>query len=105
MAATEFEVRNVFTGDRRSTRRWVWSHVIRHKWPLFWLFSGALTNAAFAASVPLYIGQAFRAILATPADFRSLGAAALGIIITQTIRSAWQTGRNFGSEVIGQRLE
>src|SRR5262245_55635458 len=105
MAATEFEVRNVFTGDRRSPRRWVFSHMIRNKWPLFWLFSGAFTNAAFAAVIPLYLGQAFSAILASPVNYRSLAGAALGIVITQSIRSVWQMGRNFGSEVIGQRLE
>ncbi len=105
MAATEFQVSNVFTGNRRSPLRWVLSHMLRHTWPLFWLFSGAFTNAAFAASVPLYIGQAFTAILATPPDYGGLVRAALGIVITQFIRSAWQMGRNFGSEVIGQRLE
>jgi len=105
MAATEFEVTGVFRGDRRSVGRWVWSHAWRQKWQLFWLFSGALANAAFAAAVPLYVGQAFNAILASPPDYARLGGAALGIVITQVIRSAWQMGRNFGAEVIGQRLE
>ena len=48
MAAAEFHVEGAFAGDRRTPVRWVWSHVARHKWPLFWLFSGALTNAAKA---------------------------------------------------------
>jgi ATP-binding cassette, subfamily B, bacterial len=104
-AATEFLTTGVFTGDRRSPLRWVFSHVIRQKWPLFWLFSGAFTNAAFAAVVPLFIGRSFNAILQTPPDYRTLGLAAVWIIITQLIRSVWQLGRNFGSEVIGQRLE
>ena len=105
MAATEFEVSGVFRGDRRSVVRWVWSHTWRHKWQLFWLFSGAFANAAFASAVPLYIGQAFNAILASPPDYAGLGVATLGIILTQIVRGAWQLGRNFGSEVIGQRLE
>src|SRR5690242_1993337 len=105
MAATEFEVTGVFRGDRRSVGRWVWSHAWRQKWQLFWLFSGAFTNAAFAAAVPLYVGQAFNAILKSPPDYAVVATATLGIIITQIIRSAWQMGRNFGSEVIGQRLE
>jgi len=105
MSATEFQVTNVFTGNRRSPLRWVLSHMLRQTWPLFWLFSGAFTNAAFAAAVPLYIGRAFTAILASPPDYRGLALSAIGIVITQFIRSAWQMGRNFGSEVIGQRLE
>jgi ATP-binding cassette, subfamily B, bacterial len=105
MAATEFEVTGVFRGDRRSAGRWVWSHSWRQKWPLFWLFSGAFTNAGFAALVPIYVGQAFNAILQSPPDYAGLGRAALSILITQIIRSAWQMGRNFGAEVIGQRLE
>ena len=46
--ATEFEASNVIRGDRRSAPRWVLSHVLRQRWQLFWLFSGAFTNAAFA---------------------------------------------------------
>jgi ATP-binding cassette subfamily B protein len=105
MAVTEFEVTNVFQGDRRSLRRWVLSHILRHRWPLFWLFSGAVTNAALAAVVPVLLGGAFNAILASPPDYRRLGLAALWIVVTQVVRSLWQLGRNFGAEVIGQRLE
>ena len=104
-SASEFITTGVFNGDRSSPLRWIYSHVIRHKWPLFWLFSGAFTNAAFAAAVPLFIGYAFNAMLESPPDYRALGLASIWIIITQLIRSAWQLGRNFGSDVIGQRLE
>ena len=104
-AATEFEVTNVVRGDRRSATRWVLSHVLRQKWPLFWLFSGAFTNAAFAAAIPILIGVAFRAILHTPPDYHGLTLAAIWIVITQVVRAVWQMGRNFGSETIGQRLE
>ena len=103
--ATEFEVTNVVQGDRRSTTRWVLSHVRRQHWPLFWLFSGAFTNAAFAAAIPILIGVAFRSILHSPPDYHGLTVAAVWIVITQVVRAVWQMGRNFGSEMIGQRLE
>jgi ATP-binding cassette subfamily B protein len=103
--ASEFEVADAIRGDRRSPVRWVLSHVWRQKWQLFWLFSGAFTNAAFAAAIPLLIGQAFSAILHSPPDYHTLGLVALWIVITQTVRAAWQMGRNFGAEMIGQRLE
>jgi ATP-binding cassette subfamily B protein len=103
--ATEFEATNVVRGDRRSAPRWVLSHVLRQKWPLFWLFSGAFTNAAFAAAIPLLIGYAFKSILHAPPNYNGLIQASVWIVITQTVRAAWQMGRNFGSETIGQRLE
>ena len=103
--AAEFSVQGAFQGDRRSPLRWAWSHAARHKWPLFWLFSGAFTNAAFAAIVPVFIGIAFNAVLQSPPDYATVGWMALWIFVTQVVRAAWQMGRNFGSEVIGQRLE
>jgi ATP-binding cassette subfamily B protein len=103
--ATEFEVANVIRGDRRSAPRWVLSHVLRQKWPLFWLISGAFTNAAFAAAIPILIGVAFKSILHAPPDYNALVFAAVWLVITQVVRAVWQMGRNFGSEIIGQRLE
>ena len=103
--ATEFEVTDVFRGDRRSAPRWVLSHVRRQHWPLFWLFSGAFTNAAFASAIPILIGVAFRDILQSPPDYHGLISAAVWLVITQVLRAGWQMGRNFGSETIGQRLE
>ena len=94
--AAEFSAQGVFNGDRRTPVRWIWSHVSRHKWPLFWLFSGAFTNAAFAAIVPVFIGIAFNAVLQTPPDYRTVAWIAGWIVVTQTVRAAWQMGRNFG---------
>ncbi len=103
--AAEFHVADLPATDRRSPARWLASHALRHKWPLFWFLSGAFANAALAAAVPVLIGQAFKAVLAAPPNVRGLGWAAAWIVITQVVRSAWQMARNFGSEVIGQRLE
>ena len=44
-------------------------------------------------------------MLQTPPDYHSLLVAAIWIVATQIVRGTWQMGRNFGSEVIGQRLE
>ena len=103
--ATEFEASNVIRGDRRSAARWVLSHVLRQRWQLFWLFVGAFTNAAFAAAIPILIGYAFKSILQSPPNYNGLIFAAIWLVITQTVRAGFQMGRNFGSEVIGQRLE
>jgi ATP-binding cassette subfamily B protein len=105
MSIAEFTVTDILPGDRRSPVRWVLSHTFRHKWALLSLILGAFGNAALAAVVPILVGVAFNAILAKPPDYRKLVWAAVGIALSQMIRAIWQLGRNFGAEVVGQRLE
>jgi len=83
----------------------VLSHVGRH-WLLFvGMLVGAFGNAALAAVMPILIGVAFDTALAEPPNLNRIGAAALGIVLSQVIRSFLQLGRNFASSVIGERLE
>jgi len=69
------------------------------------MFIGAFGNAALAAVVPVLIGIAFNAAANDPADVRVIGLVALGIIGSQSVRAVLQLGRNFSSEILGQRLE
>lgn len=105
MTASEFDVATGFHSDRRSARRWIASHIWRHKLLLLGMFVGAFGNAALAALVPILIGRAFNAAMAAPADTAAIGLAAVGIVVSQAVRAVLQLGRNFSSEVIGQRLE
>jgi len=66
---------------------------------------GAFGNAALAALVPIYIGQAFNLVLAGGAILGGLLRLALLILGSQIVRGVLQLGRNFGAEIIGQRLE
>jgi ATP-binding cassette subfamily B protein len=66
---------------------------------------GALCNAVLAAVVPIIIGQAFNAILATPPDIQALWKYALWVVGTQILRGGLQLARNFSAELIGQRVE
>jgi len=66
---------------------------------------GAIGNAALASAVPVLVGMAFNVILADPPDLSRLGQIALMIIGSQLLRGIVQLGRNFGAELIGQRLE
>lgn len=101
----EFAIDLHQVSNRRSTGRWVLSHVGRH-WLLFvGMLGGAFGNAALAAVMPILIGVAFDAALAEPPNLNRIGAAALGIVLSQVIRSFLQLGRNFASSVIGERLE
>ena len=105
MSVAEFTVENPVQSDHRTPVHWILSHVLRQKWFIVTMSLGAFGNAALAALLPVFIGVAFDAALASPADTRLIGLAALGIIISQTTRAFLQLGRNFSSEVIGQRLE
>lgn len=102
---TEFAVETAIHSDRRSALRWIASHVLRHKIFIILMLIGATGNAALAAVVPVFIGNAFDAALESPADVSTIGLMALGIVVSQIVRSILQLGRNFSSEVIGQRLE
>jgi ATP-binding cassette, subfamily B, bacterial len=94
-----------FTSDRRTPVRWVVSHGLRYWYLGVIMLVGAIGNAALAAVVPVLIGQAFNAILATPPQTGSLLRFALIIAGSQVLRGVLQFGRNFGVELIGQRVE
>jgi ATP-binding cassette, subfamily B, bacterial len=66
---------------------------------------GAFGNAGLAAVVPVLIGEAFNAVLAAPPDLTAVGMFALWIAGTQLLRGLLQFGRNFGAELIAQRVE
>jgi ATP-binding cassette subfamily B protein len=66
---------------------------------------GAFGNAALAAVVPVFVGRAFEAISSSPPDKAQLIDLAIWIVITQIIRGVLQFGRNFGAEIIAQRIE
>jgi ATP-binding cassette subfamily B protein len=105
MSVSEFAVQQSFNSDLRSPRRWVLSHAWRHKWVIAMMVIGAFGNAALAAVPPMLIGAAFNAMQKSPPDYAALTSAAIWIVVSQVVRGVLQLGRNFGSEMIGQRLE
>ena len=102
---SEFAVNSDITLDHSTSERWVLSHAVRQKTLFLAMFLGAFGNAGLAAMVPILIGIAFDAALANPADLRTIGWAALGVVASQSTRAVLQLGRNFSSAVIGERLE
>lgn len=90
---------------RTSTVRWIASHALRHWGIILMLLVGAFGNAALAAVVPLLSGNAFNAMLKPVPDTGVLLPLALLIGASQVIRGLLQLGRNFGAELLGQRLE
>jgi ATP-binding cassette subfamily B protein len=102
---SEFTLTERSHPDQRSPARWVTWHALKN-WPLLiLLLVGAAGNAALAAAVPVLIGIAFNAVLASPPDTGALLRIALLIVATQVLRGVLQLGRNFSAELIGQRVE
>ena len=103
--SAEFTLPDQYYYDRRSPLRWVVSHALRHWWLVAVLTLGALGNAAMASLVPVLTGQAFNAILGQPPLVNVLLRIALTIGLSQILRGILQFGRNFGAELIAQRIE
>ena len=102
---SEFTLTERSHPDRRSPARWVTWHALNNWRLLIMLLIGAAGNAALAAAVPMLIGTAFNAVLATPPNTGALLPIALWIVATQVLRGILQLGRNFSAELIGQRVE
>lgn len=104
-APAEFSMQKQQDYDRTSPARWVWSHASRHGWIIFMLIAGAVGNAGLAAVVPVLTGNAFNAMLQPQPDTSVLLPLALTIGISQVIRGVLQLGRNFGAELLAQKME
>lgn len=91
--------------DRTTPVRWVWSHARRHWWIIIMMVIGAAGNAGLAAVVPVLTGDAFNAMLKPSPDTSVLIPLAVIIGVSQIIRGALQLGRNFGAELLAQKLE
>jgi ATP-binding cassette subfamily B protein len=103
--SAEFTLPEEHSANRSGPGRWIISHTLRY-WPLsITLLGGAISNAALAAVVPILVGLAFDAVLASPPDTATLLSIALTIAGTQALRGVLQFGRNFSAELFGQRLE
>lgn len=66
---------------------------------------GAVGNAVLAVVVPILTGDAFNAMLKIPPETSVLLPLALTIGISQIIRGVLQLGRNFGAELLAQKME
>jgi ATP-binding cassette, subfamily B, bacterial len=101
----EFSMQRKYLADRSDPVRWVWSHARRHWWIMIMMVVGAVGNAGLAAVVPVLTGDAFNAMLKPVPDTSVLVPLALIIGISQIVRGALQLGRNFGAELLAQKLE
>ncbi|MEW6029420.1 MAG: ABC transporter ATP-binding protein [Chloroflexota bacterium] len=101
----EFTLARRHVSDRRDPICWIVSHARRHWGLIIMAIIGALGNGALAAVVPALVGQAFNSMLASPPDTSVLVPLALILGGSQIVRGVLQLGRNFGAELMAQRVE
>ncbi len=101
----EFTLHRKNLYNRATTATWIISHARPYWWIIIMLVVGAIGNAALAAYVPVLTGDAFNAMTKPTPDTSVLLPLALIIGVSQIIRGVLQLGRNFGAELMAQRME
>jgi ATP-binding cassette subfamily B protein len=104
-APAEFTITRLSKFNRSTPLRWLWAHSVRYWWIMVMLVLGAVGNAALAGAIPLFTRSAFDAMLQPVPDTSVLLPLALVLGLSQVIRGVLQLGRNFGAELLAQRLE
>ncbi len=101
----EFSFATKYKTKHQKPGTWVLSHSVRQwHWILLALI-GAVSNAALASVVPIYIGKAYFEITQPSPSLQTIGSYALIIAISQTLRGFLHFLRNFSFEVIAQNIE
>jgi ATP-binding cassette subfamily B protein len=101
----EFTLHRVHSADRSSPVRWIYSHAARYWSIIVMMVIGGIGNAALAAVVPVLVGNAFNEMLGASPDVSILVPLALVMGGSQIVRGLLQFGRNFGAELLAQKLE
>ena len=101
----EFTLQRKNKYEHSTAIRWILSHVRPYWLIMVILVAGAVGNAVLAAVVPVLTGDAFNAMLKPTPDTSVLLPLALIIGISQIIRGVLQFGRNFGAELMAQKME
>jgi ATP-binding cassette, subfamily B, bacterial len=104
-APLEFSMQRTLVTDRTTPVRWIWSHARQHWWLIIMMLIGAIGNASLGAVVPVLTGDAFNAMLKPSPDTSVLVSLAIIIGLSQVVRGALQLARNFGAELLAQKLE
>lgn len=105
LSSAEFILAKQKIPNRSGPVRWILSHAVRYWYLFVMMTAGAFGNAALAAVVPVLSGMAFNLIQNKATQAFSLGWIAVLLIGSQILRGVVQFGRNFGAELIAQRIE
>ena len=101
----EFSLPRRNRSNRKNSISWIASHASHHWFLGLLVIVGSISNAGLAGLAPIYIGQAFNAVVATPPQTNQLLRLALLILGTQLLRAILQWVRNFSAGLTAQRIE
>ncbi|MGL4650296.1 MAG: ABC transporter transmembrane domain-containing protein, partial [Caldilineaceae bacterium] len=104
-AKSEFVVDRHWQTSQSGPIPWILSHLRRNPGVIVVMLIGAVGNALLASAIPLFTGRAFDVVAAQPDTLQPLLVISLLLVASQLLRGGIQLMRNFGSELLGQRLE
>ncbi len=100
----EFRVEDEYPYNRRSTLRWILSHLTRHPLPLTFFLLSAILSAGLHSYVPRLLGQAIDTLglgEAAYAELRRLALVVVGVVI---IRTGIDLVNGFTNEILASRF-
>jgi len=103
--SAEFTLQRKHTANRSTPAKWIVSHASRYSPIIIMILIGGLGNAVLAAVVPVMVGDAFNQMLVANPDTSILLPLALILGGSQIARGVLQLGRNFGAELMAQKIE
>ncbi|MCJ7695759.1 MAG: ABC transporter ATP-binding protein/permease [Anaerolineaceae bacterium] len=102
---SEFSIPLRYKTNRKNPIIWLSSHVIHQWYFLIMGVVGAIGNAILASVPAIYFGEVFNILINPDPDINKIFQIALIITITQIIRGVLQFSRNYGFELLAQRME
>lgn len=101
----EFSVETGWSSDRRSTIRWIASHVRQNiHLPLLMVFLAIVNNGCYSM-IQVFLGQGFDTIMSIDWSMTDVLRIVLLMLAAALLQGATGLGRNFSTEVLAQRLE
>ncbi|NWF68827.1 MAG: ABC transporter ATP-binding protein [Chloroflexi bacterium] len=101
---SEFTVANAYQYDHRNARRWVFSHLWRHKWyVLGFLGFATIANATFSYAQVL-IGQAAAEVI-NPESAQAIINISLAVLAVMVTSGITDLAQSLSTAVLAQRLE
>lgn len=104
VSATEFSIEGQQLSNQRSPIHWIAWHLTRYKLILFAAVGGMMIQNILGSVIPILVGAAFTAVLATPPDGHRLTTIAIAVLAIVLLRGLIDLGASLANETLAQRL-
>jgi ATP-binding cassette subfamily B protein len=105
MSKREFTLEKEYVYNRSSSMRWIWGHVARYPWvPLLMIVATIINNVAYSY-IQVYVGRAFDLISMPNWTTQALLWIAVGAMSMALLQGISGLTRNYGGEILAQRIE